>query len=154
MLDKIRQFLKQRSQAAAEPALDKEALIARTAAVLFVEVMYADHEVDEREAAAVQSALQSCFGLDAATAQALLDEARQQVEQVTSLHELTSLLHQNLDLEEKRSLLEQIWRIVMADQRVDKYEEHLVRRIANLLYVSHSDFIRTKHKAQQAMQSG
>ncbi len=153
MLDKIRQFLQQRSQAAAGSDLDKAALIARAAAILFVEVMYADHEVDAREAAAVQDALQACFNLDADAAQALLNEARQQVEQVTPLHEFTSLLHRNLGPEEKQSLLEQIWRIVMADERVDKYEEHLVRRIASLLHVSHSDFIRAKHKAQQAMNS-
>ena len=49
-------------------------------------------------------------------------------------------------------LIEQIWRIILADDDVDKYEEHLVRRIAELLYVSHRDFIRAKLIAQAELE--
>lgn len=154
MLDRIRQFLQQQGLASQLEAADDSALLARAAAILFVEVMYADHQVDEREAVAVSAALQSCFGLDAAAAQRLLEEARQQVEQVTSLHEFTSQLHRHLSVAEKQLLLEHIWRIVLADEQVDKYEEHLVRQIAELLYLSHSDFIRARHRAQEKLSAG
>ena len=77
-----------------------------------------------------------------------MQQAEDRVKDVTSLHEFTSLLHGRLSNEEKVMLIEQIWRIILADDYVDKYEEHLVRRIAELLYVSHSDYIRAKLSAQ------
>ena len=118
------------------------------AAVLFVEVMHADHQVDKRERQIVMRALLESFSLSRKDAEELLQQAEERVKDVTSLHEFTSLLHSRLSNEEKVMLVEQIWRIILADNDVDKYEEHLVRRIAELLYVSHRDYIRAKLNAQ------
>ena len=122
------------------------------AAVLFVEVMHADHKVDKRERQIVKRALLESFSLSRQDAEELLQQAEDRVKDVTSLHEFTSLLHSRLSNEEKVMLIEQIWRIILADDDVDKYEEHLVRRIAELLYVSHRDFIRAKLIAQAELE--
>lgn len=129
-------------------SLDKQELIRMAAAVLFVEVMHADHQVDKRERQIVMRALLESFSLSRKDAEELLQQAEERVKDVTSLHEFTSLLHSRLSNEEKVMLVEQIWRIILADNDVDKYEEHLVRRIAELLYVSHRDYIRAKLNAQ------
>lgn len=118
------------------------------AAVLFTEVVHADHKVDEKEREAVRAALQATFGLSAEECGDLLDLAEQRVADVTPLHEFTSLVHRNFSYEQKVHVVEQMWRVVFADGVVDRYEEHLVRRAAELLYVSHRDFIRAKHVAQ------
>ena len=122
------------------------------AAVLFVEVMHADHQVDKRERQIVMLALLESFSLSRKDAEELLEQAEERVKDVTSLHEFTSLLHSRLSNEEKVMLVEQIWRIILADNDVDKYEEHLVRRIAELLYVSHRDYIRAKLNAQAELE--
>jgi len=129
-------------------SMDKEELIRMAAAVLFVEVMHADHQIDKRERQVINSALLESFSLSKQDAEELLQQAENRVKDVTSLHEFTSLLHGRLTNEEKVMLIEQIWRIILADDYVDKYEEHLVRRIAELLYVSHRDYIRAKLSAQ------
>lgn len=128
--------------------MDKEELIRMAAAVLFVEVMHADHQIDKRERQVIKRALLESFSLSKQDAEELLQQAEVRVKDVTSLHEFTSLLHGRLTNEEKVMLIEQIWRIILADDYVDKYEEHLVRRIAELLYVSHRDYIRAKLSAQ------
>ena len=128
--------------------MDKEELIRMAAAVLFVEVMHADHQIDKRERQVIKRALLESFSLSKQDAEELLQQAEIRVKDVTSLHEFTSLLHGRLTNEEKVMLIEQIWRIILADDYVDKYEEHLVRRIAELLYVSHRDYIRAKLSAQ------
>ena len=128
--------------------VDKQELIRMAAAVLFVEVMHADHKIDKRERQVVKRALLESFSLSRKDAEELLQQAEDRVKDVTSLHEFTSLLHSRLSNEEKVMLIEQIWRIILADDDVDKYEEHLVRRIAELLYVSHRDYIRAKLSAQ------
>ena len=74
------------------------------------------------------------------------DEARQ----ATSLYEFTRLINDHYDYAQKCALIENMWRVAFSDERLDKYEEHLIRRIAELIYVSHSDFIRTKLKVRDS----
>lgn len=153
MIEAIKRFLqKDRERDTKVSGIDKQQLIKMAAAVLFVEVMHADHKVDKRERQLVKQALQECFSLSGYEVEELLQLAEERVKDVTSLHEFTSILHSRLNNEEKTMLLEQIWRIVLADNNVDKYEEHLVRRIAELLYIKHSDYIRAKLNASAEME--
>jgi len=153
MIEAIKQFLqKDRESDKSVSAMDKQQLIKMAAAVLFVEVMHADHKVDKRERQVVKQALQESFSLSSHEAEELFQLAEERVKDVTSLHEFTSILHGRLTNEEKVMLLEQIWRIVLADNDVDKYEEHLVRRIAELLYIKHTDYIRAKLNAEAEME--
>ena len=153
MISTIRKLLnKNAARDKSMDSLDKQELIRMAAAVLFVEVMHADHQVDKRERQIVMLALLESFSLSRKDAEELLEQAEERVKDVTSLHEFTSLLHSRLSNEEKVMLVEQIWRIILADNDVDKYEEHLVRRIAELLYVSHRDYIRAKLNAQAELE--
>jgi uncharacterized tellurite resistance protein B-like protein len=153
MIDAIKKLL-QKDRSPDKPASfdDRRQLIRMAAAVLFVEVMHADHKTDKREQMVVKQALQESFALSSHDAEELLQLAEERVKDVTSLHEFTSLLHGRLTSEEKVMLLEQIWRIALADNDVDKYEEHLVRRIAELLYIKHNDYIRAKLNAEAEME--
>ncbi len=47
-------------------------------------------------------------------------------------------------------MVEMLWQVALADRRLDKHEDHLVRRIAELLYVSHSDLIRIRNRVRPA----
>lgn len=153
MISTIRKLLnKNAARDKSMDSLEKQELIRMAAAVLFVEVMHADHQVDKRERQIVMRALLESFSLSRKDAEELLQQAEERVKDVTSLHEFTSLLHSRLSNEEKVMLVEQIWRIILADNDVDKYEEHLVRRIAELLYVSHRDYIRAKLNAQAELE--
>jgi uncharacterized tellurite resistance protein B-like protein len=61
-----------------------------------------------------------------------------------SLHGPVSRLNAELTPDEKRALMEWMWRVAAVDGRVDPHEEHLLRKVADLLYVSHADYIRAK----------
>ena len=118
-------------------------------AILLVEVMHADHQLDEGEISMVTQLLRQQFAIDESAAQYLFSEADKKMQEVVSLHQYTSLLNVALTYEEKQTLMTNLWRIVFSDGRVDKYEEHLVRRVADLIHVRHKDFIKAKHQAQQ-----
>jgi uncharacterized tellurite resistance protein B-like protein len=47
-------------------------------------------------------------------------------------------------------LVENMWRVAFSDQKLDKYEEALIRKVADLIYVSHQDFIKTKLAARDS----
>ena len=150
MIRQLKELLRD-SLGAQEP--DSEASLQRrlhlAAAVLLTEVVHADHQVDEQERHTVREALEGTFGLSAEESSDLLALAEDRVTDITPLQEFTSLIHRHFSYEQKIHVIEQMWRVVYSDGAVDKYEEHLVRRAAELLYVSHGDFIRAKHAAQR-----
>ncbi|MGH8513321.1 MAG: TerB family tellurite resistance protein, partial [Gammaproteobacteria bacterium] len=84
------------------------------------------------------------FGLDELEARELVQLADRAADQAVSLTEFTRLLNQNLTQEDRVSIVQSLWQVANADTDIDKYEEYYVRKIADLLYVSHSDFIRMK----------
>ena len=87
--------------------------------------------------------------LDADARAALLELASREIDQAHDLHQFTSRVTEGFTPERKLLLLEQLWRVARADQRVHKYEEHLIRRIADLLRVPHSAFITAKLRSER-----
>jgi uncharacterized tellurite resistance protein B-like protein len=119
------------------------------AAVLLVEVMMADHEVKEDEIRRIKELLVRLFGIEEDQATRLLDEAVHRHHELVSLHEMTSIVNAQQDQALKRELVFAMWCIALADDHKDKYEEHLIRKVADLLYLSHSDFIKARHRAEE-----
>lgn len=117
------------------------------AALLMFEISRADYDVDEAELGLMNEALCTRFGLDPAQAAEVLEQASRQSEQTLSLHPLVRLLNEHFTQAQKIQVIEDMWRVAYADGRLDKYEEYQIRRIADLLYVAHGDFIRAKHRA-------
>ena len=117
-------------------------------AALLVEVMRADYDVRPEERDAVLRALEAAFGdLSPEETHDLLARAEERADDATSLYEFTQHVNRQLDHDQKAHVVELLWRVAYADGDLDKYEEHLVRRIADLIHVPHSVFIRMKHKA-------
>jgi uncharacterized tellurite resistance protein B-like protein len=115
-----------------------------SAAALMIEIARADHNVSENEKAAMIAALENTLSLNAAEAHELLHLANPAVDHAVSLTDFTRLLNEHLSLAERVRIIEALWQVAYADNGIDKYEEYYLRKIADLLYVSHSDFICTK----------
>jgi uncharacterized tellurite resistance protein B-like protein len=122
-----------------------------SAAVLMLEISLADSSMDKEEYRYIEQAIQRHFQLDKDEADALIELARDEVDHATSLYEFTRLINDKLAPEEKVGIVEMLWRVAHADAVIDKYEEYFIRKIADLLYVSHTDYIKAKHKAAQAV---
>ncbi|MEQ8937438.1 MAG: TerB family tellurite resistance protein, partial [Gammaproteobacteria bacterium] len=84
------------------------------------------------------------FDLDDQTIQELIEAAEKEVDHSVSLYEFTSLLNDKLPMEDRVAVVKNLWRIAYADNVLDKYEEYYIRKVADLLYVAHSDFIKSK----------
>ena len=123
-------------------------------AVLLLESARADFERSEVEMAAVRAGLVRYFGIDQAELDALLSQASDEARQAVSLHDYVARLNASLQPDDKRQLIALLWQVVYADGRLDPNEEHLLRRLADLLYVPHRDFIAAKLEAEQAQAHG
>jgi uncharacterized tellurite resistance protein B-like protein len=90
--------------------------------------------------------LRAHFELTESETQLLIEEARQEADHAVELQAFTRRLHEAVDSAEKERIVEMLWQVALADRRLDKHEDHLVRRVADLLYVPHSDVIRIRNR--------
>lgn len=113
-------------------------------AALMIEICKADDSVDEEEINKITVILREKFALNQLALDELFDLASQQADEATSLYQFTSLINDTYEYGAKIALIQNLWEVAYADGNLDRYEEHMIRKIADLLYISHSDFIRTK----------
>jgi len=118
-------------------------------AALMVEVATIDRHFDEREMATLQAQLHEQFDIPEALSRELCEEAKKQRDSATSLYPFTHWINESCSPEEKYRIILGMWAVAYADGDLDKYEEYLIRRAADLIYVSHSDFIRAKLEARE-----
>ena len=116
---------------------------------LLLETSMADEILDESELMALKNTLQKDFQINEDEIDELIDLAKENVEDSTSLYEFTRDINDNFDAAERVKLIESMWKIAYADGNIDKYEEHIIRKVANLIYVAHSDFIKAKLSAKE-----
>lgn len=129
---------------------DRQAAIRISTAALMIEVARADHDFDPDEFSRLRRLIERRFGLSAEDALELSDLADQRVEDSVSLHEFTRVLHENLQDSEKAGIVDMLWIMAYADGRLDMYEDALVLKISDLLYVPRPEVMRLKHRAQNS----
>ena len=148
MIESIKSFFEKNLTKKEEEEAPSSAMsrVDLTCAALLVEVMNSDHELDEREHQEFMAVLQQSYNIAESDLEELIQLAKDEAFEATSLYEFTKLINDNYDYEQKVELIENMWRIAFSDKRLDKYEDHLIRKESELIYVSHSDFIKTKLK--------
>lgn len=142
MFDKIKQFFN------AELTLDDPAAqqqhLQLAAAALLIELSKADYQQDPVEQQAIIQALSKSFTLDQQQLAELLALAEQESSSATSLYPFTRLIKDNYDMAQRFELVKMLWQVALADGEISKYEDHLIRKIADLIYLPHSQFIQAK----------
>lgn len=135
---------------AKETEVSEEISLEQATAMLLFEAATADYQLDDSERTVLLSAMQQGLKVDKAQAETLLAWAEEHSTDATSLYPFTSLINKSLSPEEKTLLLTNLWRVAYADGRIDKYEEHYLRKTADLLHLPHSMYIAAKLKAMPA----
>ncbi len=144
----LKQWLKALSGA---PAARKEQPSSQlSTALLLIEIARADLDFGDSERDTIIRLLSGSFGLSDAAAATLIEEAQRRAQEAVSLYDYIKSLNSALDSDSKRWLIEMLWRVAYADGRIDKYEEHLLRKLADLLYISEEDYVRAKLSAAGA----
>ena len=121
----------------------KDSSIQKSICSLMIEVAYADNQLDESELKAMASSL-SKLDIEKEEIQEIVDATLAKSKESISFYEHTRILNDQLDYDQKKEVLNSVWAIAFADGEMDKHEEHLIRRIADLLYLNHKDFINAK----------
>ena len=146
LINRVSETLSTQSPEADESA--REDALRMATAVLMLDVARADHVFEESEFDRVLGLIQSHFDLAPEDAAELVNLADDKAEDLTSLHDFTQLLHNNLDDNEKARIIGLLWQVAYADGQLDKYEDSLVLKISDLLHVSRGRVMRLKHDAE------
>jgi uncharacterized tellurite resistance protein B-like protein len=151
MLSAIRNFFERHvAERHDEPPADAEHRARVAAAALLVEVVRGDDHFSAEERAAVLSSVERKFGLTGEESAQLLSLAEAEASGAHDFYQFTSRINASFPQERKLRLVEELWQVAYADATLHRHEEHLIRRVADLLHVPHSDFIRAKLRVQDA----
>ncbi len=148
MLSAIKNYFEQNILSEEDDDLDHQLKLATAA--LLIEMMLQDDQVHDKEIKTVKTALIERFNLTDDECQKLFELAEEEVGVAVDYHQFTSLIAREFTQAQKIKVIELLWSVAYADSHLDSLEEHMVRKIADLIYVSHKDFIKTKHKIQDA----
>ena len=147
MLQKLKRFFDNNVLAKANSnPIDSEHAVRLAMASLMIEVAESDYHDAPEERDSVLNIIKDSYDLSDAETNEIVDLARQEHADSVDYFQFTSLINQHYSAAERIELIEKLWIIAFADNELDKHEEHVIRRIADLIHVAHSDFMKTKFK--------
>ena len=118
-------------------------------AALLIEMMRADTEISAEEQEVITRTMRSKFELTDEETAAVVNLAEDEIWKSTGYYEFTSLMNRSLSYPQKVKVIEHLWEVAFADAILDKHEEYMVRKVADLIYVSHRDFIDAKLRVRK-----
>lgn len=152
MIASIKKFFEAHMEAAAAQASEVQEHRLRIATVaLLLETARADFNIHDEELATVARHARELFELDENETTELVALAEAEAQNATCYFEFTSLINNSFSPEEKVKIIELMWQVAYSDSELEKYEEALVRKIADLLYVPHGAFIAAKHRVLSSL---
>ena len=119
-------------------------LLDNACAALLVEIAFADKDFDETEKTSLKQSLIETYAVDESDIEEIIKDAEETVSESSSLYGYTRVVNDEFEYEDKLSLLKNLWKVAYADGNLDKYEEHLIRKISDLIHISHTDYINIK----------
>lgn len=143
MMDLIRRLLAGDEPAVAAPAAGAgagspvpdaaERRLRVATCALLLEMAHADAEFSAGERARIEAILAERFGLAAAEAHALMEEAEARRRDAVDLHGFTSVITSRYDEHGRFEVARLLWSVVDADGDLSRHEDYLLRRLASLL---------------------
>lgn len=116
-------------------------------ACLLIEVMRSDHNIADVELDTIRDILAKSLALKENEVNELISLAEQQADKLTSYHPFTTLINKNFDMDEKTNIITNMWQVALSDCHLDKYEEHLIRKVAGLIYVPRDKLVASRRLA-------
>jgi uncharacterized tellurite resistance protein B-like protein len=148
MIASIKEFFSQFIEPGiANSATATSAMQIATAALL-LEMMRMDNELKDEERQAIAATLQTQFHLGREQIDTLMTLAEQETRDANDYYQFTSLINKHCDQSQKVQIIENLWHVAMIDGHLDAHELHLMRKLADLLYVGHADYVAAKQRAR------
>lgn len=150
MIASIKEFFSQFIEPGIATSCSGASSLQVATAALLLEMMRMDNELVDEERQAIADTLQAQFKLDAGQVQTLMPLAEQEAREANDYYQFTSLINQHCDHAQKVQIIENLWHVAMIDGHLDAHEPHLMRKLADLLYIGHADYVAAKQRARES----
>ena len=114
------------------------------ACALLMEIANADDEFSEDERKKIIELMKKNFNLSEDEVLNIISKSEEEIEKAVSIYEFTDILNNNLNNDEKYSILKHLWRIAYSDGNLDAYEDHFIKKISNNLHIYNQERIAAK----------
>lgn len=108
----------------------------------------ADGKYDADEAAMIDRALMARFGLSTGQARGLREEGEQAESESIDIYQFTKAIRTAIPHDDRVAIIEELWRVVLADGERDPHEDTLMRQIVDRLGLSPMDSALARQKVQ------
>jgi len=129
-----------------EETADKDHQLKLASASLLIEMIRMDHKIDQAEHDMVKALIKKDFSLSEDETETLFTLAEEESQNAVDYYHFAKQINKEYEQKEKIAIIENLWHIAYADGELDKYEEHYLRKVADLIHVPHKDFIKAKHR--------
>ena len=131
--------------------VDRSKQLQIATAALFIEMAKADGEFTEEERENVIQSLKKQFNIDAVYVNELIELSKLKLKDSVSLYEFSNVVNENFTNEDKNTLLNNLWRLIYTDEKLDKYEDRLIKIIGGMLKMEHKRIINAKLLIRQEL---
>lgn len=136
-----------------DDVLPDERTIQCAAVALLVETMKADYVDDPLEEKVMLDSVKELYSLSDKDSAQLIEDAKQMADAAVSLQGFTRLLHEQLEVSEKERVISAMWKVALADNNLDRYEDYIISKISELLYIDRSRLMKLKNDAKSELPS-
>ena len=150
MLKSIKRFFENLAPEGSQTEEEKKHAIHLAVSVLMVEMSRMDGNTSHEEITQLHNMLEQQFDLSLQEKKEITELAHQELDISTDYYQFTSIINAHFEHQQKIDMIENLWQIAFVDGKIDAHEEHFLRKIHSLLHVSHSDFMKTKHRAKNS----
>ncbi|MEJ2233446.1 MAG: TerB family tellurite resistance protein [Syntrophobacterales bacterium] len=147
MIDLVKKFLGKSSSDASGAEKETTSHDVRIATcALLLEMAHIDGEFSELERESIINIIKKDYDLSDEHAVALIEAAGEELKRSIDLWKFARLINQNYSTDEKIEIIEMVWKVIYTDGKLDKHEDYLVHKLANLLRLTHKELIDAKAK--------
>lgn len=151
MLESMKSFFREKMELP-HPQTDKapsaERAIQIATCAILLEAALADNELSKEELDHIHGALRHLYSIEASDIEQLVEITRMESREAIDIWQFTNLINQNYDTEQKMLVMEHVWRVILADSTLDKFEDYIARKLQPLLRLEHKQWIEAKKRAK------
>ena len=113
--------------------------------ILLIEVSKSDDDFDIKEQDKIKDLVKKKFNIPQDKIDHIFMHCNKEHDSMTSLYDWTEVVNKECSYEQKCMIIGYMWDIAFIDSKIDKYEDFTIRKVADLIYVKHKDFIALKN---------
>ena len=121
-------------------------------AAILIEAALIDQDFGKKERDIIAKILKTHFELsEDYNVNELIEETVSKLESSGDLITYTRTIKENWDLKNRIEIIEMMWKVCLIDNKLEPYEDMLIRRVSGLIYVSDKDRKKAKSNAINAL---